>query len=870
MFRGRTFQYFVFLFFLLISENAYPGWFSDFFSPQAKQQTPPPSPAANQVNPPLSIPLPQGASIPSAKNGANLGVMKAKEERSRLAKEAIRLRFSGKQIRAVQFDEKQNISREDFFKRYSPGLKLGPNDQITKIKEFYAQNVPMKYFSIHEQKYKNLPVFDSRITLAEKQEKQSVLFALTSYAANLDKLNLNLSPTLNEQEALEAAMKSLGALNFAWIQDPQNFQSPSATLGIASKDGSFSPESMTLVYRFSSIPTLSPRENYQIDVDAKTGEIFNLSSLINSTINVEWHESVQANGFNSKNEAVTFIADHSAGDNQYQLESPSTFNSKNGLFTPSDIIAIDRTTPNPYPFGKKYVEKVFSDANGVFGDTGEKKDRLGVDIFSNAQKTLDYFATHFYWNGPNGYRTEPLWLYFDAEESIGASSFENELYFSPQTRPGCYHATALDVLAHEFTHTIVSRSSKLVNRGISGALNESFADIFGTLVKMAVQGPSPNNWLFENEVCPPTGIRNLSNPKLSGYLDIQKPQPNTIKGTNYIEPECAAAEANDYCGMHTNSGIANYWFYLLSEGSNGVQKNDNKENYQVIGIGKEKAADIAFYTMIGLPPTANWFDVRVLSQMIAANAYGLDSPEFQDVLNAWHAVGNGPAYGNENDRWVSPSSTQKDIEPWMTTLSWETKPDEYAWQVEIYDTEDNKITKEANVVYPFNGKLTSSVQVSLEPNTTYYWSVRAKKYDNNIALPVSGRGVQNNPSPPDWGKWENINYFTTNSKEAKILSINPPAGVAQNPLNYPWESSVVWEYVPGSIKYFLQISENPFPTDDSQPALSTPTITVNPSNPENQEGSNIKQSLNLKMNTLYYVRVAVVNADGSFGMWSKG
>lgn len=179
MFRGRTFQYFVFLFFLLISENAYPGWFSDFFSPQAKQQTPPPSPAANQVNPPLSIPLPQGASIPSAKNGANLGVMKAKEERSRLAKEAIRLRFSGKQIRAVQFDEKQNISREDFFKRYSPGLKLGPNDQITKIKEFYAQNVPMKYFSIHEQKYKNLPVFDSRITLLEKQEKQFVLFALT-------------------------------------------------------------------------------------------------------------------------------------------------------------------------------------------------------------------------------------------------------------------------------------------------------------------------------------------------------------------------------------------------------------------------------------------------------------------------------------------------------------------------------------------------------------------------------------------------------------------------------------------------------------------------------------------------------------------
>ena len=41
----------------------------------------------------------------------------------------------------------------------------------------------------------------------------------------------------------------------------------------------------------------------------------------------------------------------------------------------------------------------------------------------------------------------------------------------------------LDVIAHELTHGITERTAKLVYRGQPGALNESFSDIFGVIIR---------------------------------------------------------------------------------------------------------------------------------------------------------------------------------------------------------------------------------------------------------------------------------------------------------------------------------------------------------------------------------------------------
>src|SRR5210317_1166691 len=100
--------------------------------------------------------------------------------------------------------------------------------------------------------------------------------------------------------------------------------------------------------------------------------------------------------------------------------------------------------------------------------------------------------------------------------------------------------------------------------------------------------------------------------------------------------------SNDNGGVHTNSGVQNYWFYLLSEGGSGV--NDKADSFNVSGIGIVKAAKIAFrnntYELFNRI-NANYSDARFYSIRAAVNLYGACSPEVESVTNAWYAVGVG-------------------------------------------------------------------------------------------------------------------------------------------------------------------------------------------------------------------------------------
>jgi Zn-dependent metalloprotease len=51
----------------------------------------------------------------------------------------------------------------------------------------------------------------------------------------------------------------------------------------------------------------------------------------------------------------------------------------------------------------------------------------------------------------------------------------------------------------------------------------------------------------------------MSNPKAEG-------QPDTYAGTNWVSQSNCLKSSNDYCGVHTNSGVLNHWFYILTQG----------------------------------------------------------------------------------------------------------------------------------------------------------------------------------------------------------------------------------------------------------------------------------------------------------------
>lgn len=112
----------------------------------------------------------------------------------------------------------------------------------------------------------------------------------------------------------------------------------------------------------------------------------------------------------------------------------------------------------------------------------------------------------------------------------------------------------------------------------------------------------------------------------------QKGAPDTYQGNMWYVGD------NEMLKIHTNSGVQNYWFYLLAEGGEGV--NDNDDAYVVQGIGRENAAMIAYYNMVYyMNSSCNYADARNGAILSAAELFGVHSIEFQSTIAAWDAVG---------------------------------------------------------------------------------------------------------------------------------------------------------------------------------------------------------------------------------------
>ncbi len=190
-------------------------------------------------------------------------------------------------------------------------------------------------------------------------------------------------------------------------------------------------------------------------------------------------------------------------------------------------------------------------------------------------------------------------------------------------------ATCPDVIAHEWGHAVTENESDLVYQKESGALNESFSDMMGAAFEWAHDTLDTPDWLMgENGQTSGAGFRNMADPHAAG-------DPDTY-GTGdpfWIDVNgCSPSQFNDYCGVHTNSGVGNKWFYLLSDGGthNGVT---------VDGIGVAEAIKVALQANMNYwTPNIVYYDAAVATVTAAddidpSGAYALE------VAKAWNAVG---------------------------------------------------------------------------------------------------------------------------------------------------------------------------------------------------------------------------------------
>jgi Zn-dependent metalloprotease len=183
--------------------------------------------------------------------------------------------------------------------------------------------------------------------------------------------------------------------------------------------------------------------------------------------------------------------------------------------------------------------------------------------------------------------------------------------------------TSMDVVAHEYTHAVTQYSAGLEYMGESGALNESFSDIFGVVVDYETNPLNAN--FFMGELINQQGVvfRDMTNPNLTLG-------PDTYLGLYWDPSE----------EVHTNSQVMNHWFYLLCNGGTGT--NDIGDTFGVVSITMDAAADIAYRALTTyLTPTSDYSEAREFTIQSAIDLFGACSDEVIQVTNAWYAVGIG-------------------------------------------------------------------------------------------------------------------------------------------------------------------------------------------------------------------------------------
>jgi Zn-dependent metalloprotease len=123
---------------------------------------------------------------------------------------------------------------------------------------------------------------------------------------------------------------------------------------------------------------------------------------------------------------------------------------------------------------------------------------------------------------------------------------------------------AVDVIGHEMAHGVTQHTAGLEYGGQPGALNESFSDVFGSLVKQygLRQSAAEANWLIgEGSLAPQMGqaLRSMRDPGTAFKGD---PQPGHMD--QYVDLPNDNDPRNDNGGVHINSGIPNRAFYLAA------------------------------------------------------------------------------------------------------------------------------------------------------------------------------------------------------------------------------------------------------------------------------------------------------------------
>ncbi|HEX5153485.1 MAG TPA: M4 family metallopeptidase [Parafilimonas sp.] len=601
----------------------------------------------------------------------------------------------------INFWQDSSIKPQTFFTKFKDAFELSDNDQMTinKIKKDELGYTHFRY----QQYYKKHRVLYGEYIVHQQPDSM----VRTANGRLITGLNLGATASVTEKQALDAALRFMNTGRYLWQnanmekelkRQEKNNQAtyyPKGELVYApnNQQAGFQPADYKLAWCFK-IYTDDPKVmSKDVYVDALTGQVIHYADIAMNCSG--------GSGTSAYNGTVNISTEFTGG----------VYRSHN------DCQATDIYVYNCNGGGASNT--FYTDADNTWTQQSAVQAQWGA-----AMTYSYYYGQHSRqsWDGSAGDMIAYNNAYAGSNNACWGCTGNSTIFYAGNTSAANDDWNTNDIMGHEFTHGVVQDEAGLVYSNESGALNESFADIFGEMVESWSEGI--NDWLVGADR---GAIRSFINPNSYG-------DPDTYKGTNWYTGSA------DNGGVHTNSSVQNHWFYLLSEGGSGT--NDKGESYSVTAITRFKARLIAYRALTEyLTSGSQYIDARKASLQAAWDLYGQCSQEIISVGDAWHAVGvesQSPAYTQNacgsypaSGDWVQAISTTYGGNGCTTTIT--------PSSTTVYFTARDKV-----ILLPgFTAQSGSNFVAYLEPCSSTRWLTPPKEVmsdaEKGVRTPVASK-----------------------------------------------------------------------------------------------------------------------------------
>jgi len=517
---------------------------------------------------------------------------------------------------------------QTYLQEVSDLMKVSDEDQFALMNE-WVDDLGFTHLK-YQQQHNNIPIYGSEVILHSKENVINSLNGVYTSTKGLAKQTTTPSIQPNEvvsivKEEFRDSYKDFSD-NTNWLSRKLNQWEKELVF--------FNDESgLRLSYHVKVYPRLGEWMTYFID--AENGSIIKEYSNIcqlhaGKHIHADGHkcDAHEHHSHKVDNESNVNINTYEFGNGFYMIDGSRSMFNLGSSNLPNDPVGAIWTIDagNSSPDNTQFTH--------VTSGNNSWNQRESVSAHSNAGKSFEYFAqvhNRVSIDGNGGTIISIVNIANENGSSMGNAFWDGAaIYYGNGDNAFFPLGRGLDVAGHELSHGVVQRTANLEYYGESGAMNESFADIFGAMIDR-------DDWQIGEDVVKPGVFP-------SGALrDMQDPHNGAPTGNfgggwqpKHVNEMFTGPEDNN--GVHINSGIPNHAYYLIA-----------------MDIGKDKAEKI-FYRALNtyLTKSSQFTDLRIAVERATTDLY--NGNEINAVQNAFGDVGIGSGGGGnyENDAETNP------------------------------------------------------------------------------------------------------------------------------------------------------------------------------------------------------------------------